>query len=44
MAVFLYLNHITYDMANINSHIIVKFYYLLIETIPGFVAITVLKL
>ena len=29
---------------NINSHINVKFFYLLNETTPGFVAITVLEL
>ena len=31
-------------MDNINSHIYVKFYYLLNETTPGSVAITVLEL
>ena len=31
-------------MDNINSHINVKFYYLLNETTPGSVAITVLEL
>ena len=31
-------------MDNINSYINVKFYYLLNETTPGFVALTVLEL